>query len=146
MRIVLDTDVMVAAFRSRRGASRQILIEALTGRLTMLVSVPLIVEYEAVLTRPDQLAAMAATEGEVNQLLDTVTTVAEPVRMSFLWRPRLRDADDEMVLETAVNGMAEYLVSFNQKHLHDAAAEFGIRAIRPGELLKRLREKWNEAK
>lgn len=146
MRLVLDTDVLVAAFRSDQGASRQLLLAALDRRIVMLVSVPLMLEYEAVLTRQEHLTAASITTDDVNTVLDALAVVIEPVRLSFLWRPRLKDAADEMVLETAVNGMADRLVTFNLKHLGEVASEFGIRAARPGEVLREIVEKQNEKK
>lgn len=141
MRVVLDTDVLVAALRSDQGASRQLLLAALDRRFVMLVSVPLMLEYEAVLTREEHLAAAGITANDVDTVLDALATVVEPVRLSFLWRPRLKDAADEMVLETAVNGMADRLVTFNLKHLGEAALEFGVRALSPGKALRELAEK-----
>ena len=146
MRLVLDTDVLVAAFRSDQGASRQLLLAALDRRIVMLVSVPLMLEYEAVLARQEHLAAAGITMDDVNTVLDAMARVIEPVRLSFLWRPRLKDAADEMVLETAVNGMADRLVTFNLKHLSEVASEFGIRAVRPGEVWREVAEKQNEKK
>lgn len=139
MRVVLDTDVLVAALRSESGASRQLLILGLDGKIELLVSVPLMVEYEAVLTRPEQLAASGLTVGEVGDVLDGLAGVITPVRLRFLWRPRLNDPGDEMVLETAVNGVADWLVTFNIRHLARAAQEFGIRAMRPSDALKEYR-------
>jgi putative PIN family toxin of toxin-antitoxin system len=133
MRAVLDTDVLVAALRSDQGASRQLLLAALDRRVVVLVSVPLMLEYEAVLTRHEHLAAAGTTAGDVNTVLDALAAVIEPVRFAFLWRPRLRDPADEMVLETAVNGMADCLVTFNLKHLNEAARAFGIRVLKPSE-------------
>ncbi len=141
MRVVLDTDVLVAAFRSDQGASRQLLLAALDRRFVMLVSVPLMLEYEAVLTRQEHLAAAGITANDVDTVLDALAAVIEPVRLSFLWRPRLKDAADEMVLETAVNGTADRLVTFNLKHLGEAALEFGVRALRPGKALREMAEK-----
>lgn len=138
MRVVLDTDVMVAAFRSDRGASRRLLTSALDGGFDLLVSAPLIIEYEAVLTRPQHLVAIGLSAAEVNAVLDAVAKVAIPVVLHFLWRPRLKDPADEMVLETAVNGNADRLVTFNTRHLADAAADFGIRVLRPGEAWKEV--------
>ncbi len=131
MRIVLDTDVIVAAMGSDRGASRQLLIAALESRITMIVSVPLMLEYEMVLTRPEHIARMRITVGEVEALLDAVAAAAEPIALRFLWRPQLKDADDEMVLETAVNGTADRLATFNVRHLAAAASRFGIPAAEP---------------
>jgi len=138
MRVVLDTDVLVAAFRSDQGASRQLLLAALDRRFVMLVSVPLMLEYEAVLTRQEHLTAAGITADDVNTVLDALAAVIEPVRLAFLWRPRLKDAADEMVLETAVNGTANRLVTFNLKHLGEAALEFGVRAMRPGEAWREM--------
>ena len=107
---------MVAAIRSGAGAARQLLVAVLQHRCTLALSIPLAVEYEAVLTRPEHLAASGLTRSEVGELLDAVISAADPVRLAFLWRPRLPDADDDMVLEAAINGPADRLVTFNQRH------------------------------
>jgi putative PIN family toxin of toxin-antitoxin system len=140
MRVVLDADVLVAALRSDQGASRQLLLAALDRRFVMLVSVPLMLEYEAVLTRQEHLAAAGITADDMKTVLDALAAVIEPVRLAFLWRPRLKDAADEMVLETAVSGTADRLVTFKLKHLGEAALEFGVRAMRPGEALREMAE------
>lgn len=106
--------------------------------MTLLISTPLLIEYEAVLTRPQHLLASGATAEDVALILDDVAASAQPVRLDFLWRSILRDADDEMVLETAVNGGADALATFNLVDLAVAAARFGIPAMRPGDLLNLL--------
>src|SRR6266852_5198389 len=138
MRIVFDTDVIVAALRSDQGASRQLLLAALDRRIIMLASVPLMLEYEAVLTRPEQLDKIGLSVVEINVVLDAVASIIEPIPLHFVWRPRLKDPADEMVLDTAVNGNADKLATFNLKHLRDAAMAFGIRANRPGDVLREL--------
>jgi putative PIN family toxin of toxin-antitoxin system len=144
MRLVLDTDVVVAALRSDRGASRQLLLAALDSQLEMLISVPLVLEYEAVLTRQEQLKEFGLTADEVGSILDAVISVAERVTFRFLWRPQLSDPSDEMVLETAVNGSADYLATFNLRHLQDAAALFGIKAAVPGQVLRKIRSDYEK--
>lgn len=139
MRLVLDTDVMVAAMRSGQGASRQLLLAALERRVTVVASVPLMLEYEAVLTRTEHLNAIGITAAEVNAVLDALAVVVEPVAFRFLWRPQLRDPGDEMVLETAVNGSADRLATFNVRHLAAVAKRFGIRAMLPGAILREMR-------
>ncbi|MCL4849699.1 MAG: PIN domain-containing protein [Acidobacteria bacterium] len=139
MRLVPDTDVLTAAFRSDRGASRRLLVGALTGRFGLLVSVPLMIEYEAVLTREEHLATASASVEDVMAVLDALATVLEPIRLSFLWRPMLSDATDDMVLETAVNGRADLLVTFNRRHFEAASATFGIEVESPADALRRLR-------
>ena len=113
---------------------------ALNRRFEVLVSVPLMIEYEAVLTRPEQIEAIGLASDEVKEILDALAKVAVPVPLWFLWRPRLKDPADEMVLETAVNGVADRLVTFNVRHLADAAAEFGVRVLRPGAAWREIRD------
>ena len=130
----------MASLRSNRGASRQLLIGALDSAFEVVASVPLIIEYEAVLTRPEHLEASGLTSRQMNQVLDALVKVSIPVHFWFLWRPRLKDPADEMVLETAVNGEADWLVTFNVRHLADAAREFGIRVMRPRDAWKEIQK------
>lgn len=88
-------------------------------------------QYEAVLLRPELLAVMQATPERVGQLLDALSAVGVPVEVSYLWRPVLRDPDDEMVLEAAVIGRAERLLTFNLRDF-GGSERFGIRVERPG--------------
>jgi putative PIN family toxin of toxin-antitoxin system len=136
VRVVLDTDVVVAAFRSAHGASRRCLLLGLERRIVLLVSAPLLFEYEAVLIRAEHLAASEASAEDVAGVLDDIAASADWVRFDYLWRPQLRDADDEMVLETAVNGRADVIATFNLGDLAAPSARFGIRALRPGDLLE----------
>jgi putative PIN family toxin of toxin-antitoxin system len=135
VRIVLDTDVMVAALRSNAGASRQLLIHALTRRFDLLLSVPLMLEYEAVLKRPEHLRTAGATRDDIDAILDALAAAGVPVIPNFSWRPELTDPGDEMILEVAVNGQADLIVTFNLRDLRNAARTFGVRAIRPPEAL-----------
>ena len=129
---------MVAAVRSDAGASRRLLVAALEHRFTLLLSVALMVEYEAVMTRAQHLTASKLTAQDVGILLDAVVSVGEPVRPSFLWRPSLRDADDDMVLEVAVNGQADAIVTFNRRDFRPATERFGIEDLLPGAAIERL--------
>jgi len=130
---------MVAAFRSRSGASRQILLAALDRRVELLLSVPLILEYEAVLLRPEHLAASGLNRLEVERVLDDLAAVAKPVRLAFRWRPRLRDPNDDMVLETALNGNAGAIVTFNQRDFEEAKRSFGCAVLLPAAALQQIR-------
>jgi putative PIN family toxin of toxin-antitoxin system len=136
---VLDTDVMVAALRSDRGASRQLLLAALNQRFELLLSVPLILEYEAVLTRPQHLAACGLSRAEVGRVLDDLAAVARPVRPAFRWRPRLSDPEDDMVLETAINGTANAIVTFNQRDFAPGTKGFSCAVILPATALQQIR-------
>jgi putative PIN family toxin of toxin-antitoxin system len=137
-RVVLDTSVLVAAVRSDQGASRQLLIDALEGRYALLVSVPLMIEYEAVLTRPEHMSAAGVSRADVGVILDALAASASPVRLAYLWRPVLADSDDDMVLETAVNGGANLLVTLERAGF-DGARRFSVAVVSPGDALRRLR-------
>src|SRR4051794_31440773 len=104
MRLVLDANVLVAAIRSDRGASRRLLVSALGGRCRILVSAALLIEYEAVLKRAEHRAARGASIDDIDGLLDGFARLAEPVEVSYLWRPLLADPGDELLLEATVNG------------------------------------------
>jgi putative PIN family toxin of toxin-antitoxin system len=141
MRLVVDTSVMVAAIRSDTGASRHLLVAGLTGRFTMLASVPLLMEYQAVMSRPEHLAASRLSVSDVEALLDAVAAASEPVMLDFLWRPALPDADDDMVLETGVNGRADAIVTFNRRHFVQVTERFGIAVLPPAEAVSRLEKR-----
>jgi putative PIN family toxin of toxin-antitoxin system len=139
MVIVLDTNVLVAATLSPFGASFQILTLVPQRRFELLLSVPLMLEYEEVLKRDDMRAKSHLTLDEVDVLLDLLAAVGTPCTPFFRWRPQLPDPDDEMVLELAANGQADAIVTVNIRHFLPAAWTFGVAILRPGEFLRRLR-------
>jgi putative PIN family toxin of toxin-antitoxin system len=138
-RVVLDSNIVVTALRSASGASNAVLREVARGRLTPLVTPALFLEYEAVLKRPEQRLAHGLGIEEIDQFLAALASACDPVDVSFRWRPQLSDPQDEMVLEAAVNGSADALVTHNVRDFVNGAARFGLRLMRPGELLKELR-------
>ena len=140
MRIVLDTDAVVAAMRSPGGASAAIIREVRDGVVTLLLSVPLAMEYEAVCGRSEHRMEAGLSSRQVEVFLDAIVAMAEPVRTHFLWRPQLRDPNDEMVLETAVNGRANVLGTFNVRGYGTAAAQFGVAVLVPREAIARIRQ------
>jgi len=130
---------MVAAFRSSRGASRQLLLGGLDRRFELLLSVPLFLEYEAVLTRAEQLSAFGIRRRDVERVLDDVASIARQVRLAYRWRLQLPDAKDDMVLETAVNGNADALVTFNQRDFVALSERFDCQVMLPRGALRELR-------
>lgn len=136
MKYVLDTNVLVAGVRSPKGASAEILRRVLTRRLSVVCSVPLFFEYEAVLCRPEQLVAAGVTSVDIVNLLDVLASVVEPVEIQFLWRPQLRDPSDDMVLEAAVNGGASSIISFNQRDFLPQASTFGLKVRTPAQFFQ----------
>ncbi|TCR92073.1 putative toxin-antitoxin system toxin component, PIN family [Rhizobium sp. BK376] len=134
-RVVLDTNVLTAGFRSRRGASFALLNLIAEGQLTPLVTTALFLEYEAVLKRPEQIAAHGFSPERVDRLLSAFATLCEPVDVKFRWRPQLADPQDELVLEAAVNSRADALVTYNIKDFAPAAKIFDLLILRPAALL-----------
>ena len=139
VRLVLDTDVVVAAMRSPTGASAAILRAARQGQTTLLVSVALAMEYEAVCCKAEHRLASGLSDWEVDVFVTAVIALAEPVETHFLWRPQLRDPGDEMVLEAAVNGRADALVTFNVRDFGTAPSQFGVEVLLPREAIGRIR-------
>ncbi len=133
--VVLDTNVLVAGLRSRRGASFQVLSRVGTGAFEIVVSVPLVLEYEAVCLR--QCTAMGLTSEDVGDVIDYLCQVAKPQPIFFLWRPLLRDPKDDMVLELAVAAGCDAVVTHNIRDFK-AAERLGVRIQRPQALLREL--------
>src|SRR5205085_10693857 len=129
MRLGMDTDTVVAAMRSPAGASAAILRAVRRDEAALLLTVPLALEYEAVCNRAEHRIAAGLSETEAGIFVDTVIGMGEPVETHFLWRPQLRDPDDEMVLEAAVNGRADVLVTFKLRDFARVAARFGVLAL-----------------
>lgn len=141
LRVVLDTNVLVAALRSGSGASRQLLLALRDGRFSAVVSVPLFVEYEATLKRPELLNETRLGLRDIDDLLDIIAACCEQTDIHFSWRPQLRDPKDEMVLETALNSRADALVTFNRADFEAACANLGVTLLSPSQFLERLRKK-----
>lgn len=138
IRVVLDTDVVVAGFASAGGASRRLLLATLDREVTLLLSTPLLLEYEAVLTRPRVLAMAGVSAEDVVAVLDELAGMCAPVAFDYRWRPQARDPNDDLVLETAVNGGADVVATFNLSDIREGAARFGIAAERPAAVLRRI--------
>ena len=129
---------MVAALRSPAGASAELLRMARHGKFEVLVSVGMMLEYEAVLKRAEHLTVAGLSASDVDDLLDAFCIFAKPVTNHFRWRPVLTDPDDDLVLETAANGGAGIIVTFNVFDFQRATSLFGINVQRPGETLRSM--------
>jgi putative PIN family toxin of toxin-antitoxin system len=143
MKLVFDTSVMVAAMRSPTGASAELLRMARHEKFGVLISVSMILEYEAVLKRHEHLSAAGLNAADIDDVLDAFSMFATPVINHFRWRPVLPDPDDDLVLETAVNGVADAIVTFNVVDFQLAKPMFGIEVERPGEALRKVMGRTN---
>jgi putative PIN family toxin of toxin-antitoxin system len=137
MRVVIDTNVLLASLRSKSGASNAIAQLIDQRRVTPIISVPLMFEYEEVFHRPDSLPHLSPQE--IDTFLDYFVSLAVEQRIFFLWRPLLTDSDDDMLLELAVAAQADYLVTHNVRDFLPARARFGVRIVTPGEFMRAFR-------
>jgi len=136
--IVIDTNVIVSSLRSKRGASFK-LISLLTSDLfDFSISVPLVLEYESVLFR--KLNNKPYTEDDINDFLNYICKVGDKRKVYFLWRPFLKDAKDDMVLELAIESNSDYIITFN-KNDFVGSEKFGKEILTPSEFLTKLKEK-----
>jgi putative PIN family toxin of toxin-antitoxin system len=136
-RIVLDTNVLVSALRSRRGASHKLLLLIDSAKFATVLSVAVFLEYEEAVKR--MAGQITLSDVEVDDILDYVCEQAEHVTVSYTWRPMLSDPDDDMLLELAVAGHCDYIVTYNRRDFKGADA-FGIQLRTPKELLQEIGE------
>ena len=135
--IVIDTNVVYSAMRSTRGASSKLLSLVGTEKIKFHLSVPLVLEYEDVLSR--QGTSLSVNQEVISELIDSLCTFGYHHEIHFLWRPYLRDPKDEFVLELAITSQADYIVTYNLRDFV-GAEKFGIEVITPKELLERIGE------
>lgn len=138
LRAVLDTTVLVAGLRSRSGASFRLLELVATRRVRPLLTIALFLEYDWVLLRPEQLGQHGFPVADIHALLAEFAALAEPVDVHLLWRPQLGDPSDELVLEAAINGRCDGLVTHDVRHFARGASRFGVRVVTPSECLREL--------
>lgn len=138
IKIVLDTSVLVAAARSRHGASFSLVSSLPNPRFQICLSVAVYTEWQAVLSRPEHLPPGAEAHLALG-FIQYLASLAHLQDIHFLWRPFLRDPDDDMVLECAVAAGCAYIVTHNVKDFR-RTAQLGVKAITPGHFLQILRE------
>lgn len=130
--IVLDTNVLVAALKSSRGSSYKLLSLIDSGRFTVNLSTPLVAEYEEVLQR--EISCLS--RGEINDIIDYICSVGKRHKIFYLWRPVLKDADDDFILELAVKSGAD-IITWNVKDF-SRAGKFDIKILTPKDYLRRI--------
>lgn len=135
--VVIDTNVLLAALRSQRGASHRLLRLLGDVRWQMNLSVPMLLEYEDVLKRPD--AGLSLSTGEIEDILDFICAEANLREIFYLWRPVLPDPKDDFVLELAVESQSDFIITFNVRDFV-GVEKFGMAAITPQEFLRKLGE------
>jgi putative PIN family toxin of toxin-antitoxin system len=134
MKIVIDTNVLVAALRSRRGASFRLVSFLPNDKFSIFISVPLVLEYEDALMR---LKSSAITEQDIRNFVDFLCEIGHHQEIFFLWRPFLVDPSDDHVLEVAVAAGCDAIVTYNKRDFK-GIERFGLRILNPRELLSEI--------
>jgi putative PIN family toxin of toxin-antitoxin system len=137
MKVVFDTNVLVAAARSKQGASYALLSMLPSTRFQLALSVSLYTEWQAVMTRPENLP-IGMTAEDAKAFLRYLASIAHLQDVFYLWRPRLKDPDDDMVLECAVAAGCRYIVTHNVRDF-TGTDSLGVQAIRPADFLALIR-------
>ncbi len=135
LQVVIDTNVIIAGLRSRRGASFQLLQLIGSGMFEINISVPLILEYHDVLLR--QLPHLQLSKTDAEDFIDYFCAVGNAHEIFYLWRPTLRDPNDEMLLELGVKAQCDFIVTFNKRDFK-GIEQFGLIAITPVEFLEKI--------
>ena len=137
-KLVIDTNILVAAARNRHGPSFALMQIIRLGQVKMACSPALFLEYEDVLKRPEQLLASGLLDSDIDAILNELAVTIEPVLTHYQWRPQLRDPADEMVLEAAANAQAHAIVTYNLRDFGPAKL-FGIPVLNPEQCIERFR-------
>jgi putative PIN family toxin of toxin-antitoxin system len=140
VRVVLDTSVLITALRSSTGAAAENVRLALLEELTILMDYKLACEYRDVAFRAEHLNKSGRTLEETSLLLDMLESIAEPVLVVVRHNPLSRDPKDDMVLDVAINGNADAIVTNNIKDFWEGAKRFQIPVVTPAELLKEIKK------
>ena len=136
-KLVIDTNILVAALRNRDGPSFALMQEFRSGRATMCCTPALFLEYEDVLKRPAQLNATGLVADDIDAILGELADLILPVTTQYQWRPQLRDPADEMVLEAAANARAQAIVTYNLRDFGPARL-FGIPVLNPEQTFRQF--------
>lgn len=131
MKIVIDTNVLLSALFSRNGASNRLMIWLFTQKTNHnVISNTLLTEYEDVLTRDENLKRYNnLNKEEVEKFLDDLCLISHHQKTYFLWRPFLKDQNDDMVLEVATNAQAKAIITFNPKDFKGVEEKFNIQIL-----------------
>lgn len=135
LQVVIDTNVLLAGLLSSRGASYQVIRLLGQEYFEINISVPLVLEYESVVKR--HLEDLPINEGDVEDFIDYICSIANAHQIYYIWRPTLRDPNDEMILELAVTAGCDAIITFNKRDFR-GCEQFGLRLLTPLELLREI--------
>ena len=133
MNVVIDTNVLISALKSKQGASYKLIMALPKGLFVPNVSVPLFLEYESVAKRQGLISKLSSQE--IDSILEYFLSKSSIRKIFFLWRPFLKDPKDDLVLEVAVESQSEYIITFNTMDFK-GCSKFGIKVVTPQEFIR----------
>lgn len=136
--VAIGPDVVTAAFTSKAGASNRLLRAVSAGKIVPLLSTSLLLEYESALKQAEARLAHGLSLDDIDAALAALASAAEPVDVTFLWRPQMKDPNDEILLEAAVNGNAEAIVTHDEKTFVLISTIYGVEARNPPNFVKEM--------
>lgn len=136
-RIVVDTNVFISSLKSKRGASHKLLYQVSRQKFEQSVSPTLIFEYESVAKRESQNIPL--TSKDIDIIIDMICEWSVKCEVFFLWRPELKDPNDDFILELAIESKSEFIITYNKRDFR-GIEKFGIKALTPKEFLKLIGE------
>ena len=146
MKIIIDTNVLLSTLFSKKGASFKLIYWLLKKYKTNLqkisvVSTPLVIEYEAVLMREKNRKRYPnLSSQDIREFVDGICLISHHQKINFMWRPFLKDLQDDMVLEVAFNSGAKYIITYNIKDFKGVEENFDIKVITPKQFLQKIGE------
>ncbi len=131
--VVVDTNVLISALKSKDGASYKLLLSLADNQFLPNISVPLFVEYESVAKRVGLLSNL--DKADIDSILDYFISQSNIRKIFYLWRPFLKDQKDDLVLEVAVESQSKFIITFNKNDFRGCEKYFGIKIVTPQEFM-----------
>ncbi|MFM2431411.1 MAG: hypothetical protein RLZZ511_2624 [Cyanobacteriota bacterium] len=132
--LIVDTNVLISGLRSKQGASYQLLTRLKDDHWQINISVPLILEYETLLNRESAVLQIDSTI--INRILNDICAIANHHEIFYIWRPTVKDPNDDFLVDLAIKAQADYIITYNQKDLSPSTRQFGLKVITPKEFLQ----------
>ncbi len=139
MKVVIDTNIWISALISRDGTSREIIRLALMGKISPQISTPLLIEHESVIKRNKIQKLCSLNIEEQEELLQAYLATCKWNEIFYLWRPNLKDKNDDFLVELAVASNSSAIITDNKQDLIANELHFNFEVLTAKEFLERIK-------